>query len=76
VAAVGPVIEQLEGAEPLRPHKGLGSEDRDTKISLLVLAAKPFGPYLGLAIRTHTLQPVLLDDRMMIGMPYTAVDEM
>ena len=65
-ALIGPVVEELEHSEALRPDEALGAEDGDAHASGAKRQAYLFRLDLGLAVRAHALQAIVLVDRVVI----------
>ena len=64
---LGPVVEQREHAQPLRPDERLRPDDRHAHALLPILQADLLRLDLGDAVRAHAVELVGLDERVMVG---------
>ena len=66
-AVRGPVVEEGEHSEALRPHKRFRPDDRDVEAKLTVFLAEFLGRYLGLPVRAYAVQRVGFYEWVMVG---------
>jgi hypothetical protein len=69
LAILGPIIEKRKHPQPFRAYKGFGANDRDTKAFGPEIPADLLGSHFGFAIGTNPIEPVIFQQRVMVGNP-------